>query len=167
MSPASFELELTESALMQPSADIEAQFRALRSLGLGLSLDDFGTGYSSLVHLKRLPLTRLQDRPILRAGSAGRCGGCGNRHRNPVHRPGSGSEVVAEGSKREAQRDFLLQRHCPIMQGYLFARPSVLPTSAPCWPPRPTDPGWSPLNWPPASRPGDPTPGQPQPGLAG
>ena len=34
-----------------------------------------------------------------------------------------GLEVVAEGVETEAQRDFLLQRQCPIMQGYLFARP--------------------------------------------
>ena len=31
--------------------------------------------------------------------------------------------MVAEGVETEAQRDFLLQRQCPIMQGYLFARP--------------------------------------------
>jgi len=31
--------------------------------------------------------------------------------------------VVAEGVENEAQRDFLLERQCRIMQGFLFARP--------------------------------------------
>ena len=123
VSPASFELELTESALMQPSADIEAQFRALRSLGLGLSLDDFGTGYSSLVYLKRLPLTRLKiDRSFVQDLPGDAEDAAIATATLSIARD-LGLEVVAEGVETEAQRDFLLQRHCPIMQGYLFARP--------------------------------------------
>ena len=39
-----------------------------------------------------------------------------------------GLEVVAEGVETEAQRDFLLERQCAVMQGYLFSRP--LPAEA-------------------------------------
>ena len=39
-----------------------------------------------------------------------------------------GVEVVAEGVETVAQRDFLHQRGCRLMQGYLFSRP--LPSDA-------------------------------------
>jgi EAL domain-containing protein (putative c-di-GMP-specific phosphodiesterase class I) len=32
-------------------------------------------------------------------------------------------QVVAEGVETEAQRRFLAERGCPVLQGYLFARP--------------------------------------------
>jgi len=34
-----------------------------------------------------------------------------------------GMEVVAEGVETAAQRDFLAERGCRVMQGYLFSRP--------------------------------------------
>ena len=123
VSPQRFELELTESALMQPSAEIEAQFTRLRRLGIGLALDDFGTGYSSLVYLKRLPITRLKiDRSFVQDLPGDAEDAAIATATLSIARD-LGLEVVAEGVETEAQRDFLLQRQCPIMQGYLFARP--------------------------------------------
>lgn len=54
------ELELTESTLLDASADTIETLRQLERLGMGLALDDFGTGYSSLSYLKHLPLTTLK-----------------------------------------------------------------------------------------------------------
>jgi len=123
VSPQRFELELTESALMQPSVEIEAQFTRLRRLGIGLALDDFGTGYSSLVYLKRLPITRLKiDRSFVQDLPGDAEDAAIATATLSIARD-LGLEVVAEGVETEAQRDFLLQRQCPIMQGYLFARP--------------------------------------------
>lgn len=121
--PDSFELEITESALMQPSSETEQQFATLRSLGVGLALDDFGTGYSSLSYLKRLPLTRLKiDRSFVQdlpgdAEDAAIAAATLSIARD------LGLDVVAEGVETEAQRDFLLERQCRVMQGFLFARP--------------------------------------------
>jgi diguanylate cyclase (GGDEF)-like protein len=58
--PASLELELTESILLQ---DVDATLKTLQALkvmGVRLSIDDFGTGYSSMSYLKQLALDKLK-----------------------------------------------------------------------------------------------------------
>ena len=54
--PSALVLELTESALADPTFDAVAVFERLRLLDVRLALDDFGTGYSSLSRLDRCPL---------------------------------------------------------------------------------------------------------------
>ena len=49
-----------------------ATLAALDRLGVAISLDDFGTGYSSLQHLRRLPLSRGEGGPLVRAGDGPR-----------------------------------------------------------------------------------------------
>ncbi|MDD3354553.1 EAL domain-containing protein [Zoogloea sp.] len=123
VTPTSFELELTESALMQPGPEMEDTFATLRAMGLGLSLDDFGTGYSSLSHLKRLPITRLKiDRSFVE-DLPGDIEDAAIAAATLSMARDLGLEVVAEGVETEAQRDFLLARQCPMMQGYLLGRP--------------------------------------------
>lgn len=121
--PGSFELEITESALMQPNSETEQQFSTLRSLGVGLALDDFGTGYSSLSYLKRLPLTRLKiDRSFVQDLPGDPEDAAIAAATLSIARD-LGLEVVAEGVETEAQLDFLLERQCRVMQGFLLARP--------------------------------------------
>ncbi|WP_374481623.1 putative bifunctional diguanylate cyclase/phosphodiesterase [Zoogloea sp.] len=121
--PGSFELEITESALMQPNSETEQQFATLRSLGVGLALDDFGTGYSSLSYLKRLPLTRLKiDRSFVQDLPGDPEDAAIAAATLSIARD-LGLEVVAEGVETEAQRDFLLERQCHVMQGFLLAHP--------------------------------------------
>ena len=122
-SPEYLELELTESALMQPSPETETQLVSLRNMGVGLALDDFGTGYSSLSYLKRLPLTHLKiDRSFVRDLPGDTEDAAIAAATLSIARD-LGLAVVAEGVENEAQRDFLLERQCRIMQGFLFARP--------------------------------------------
>ncbi len=121
-------VELTESAVMHEPASALEKLAALKALGLKLSIDDFGTGYSSLSTLKQFPIDLLKidrsfvrdlpddesDASIVEAILA------------LAHALGLG--VVAEGVETVAQRDFLSQRKCGLMQGYLFSRP--LPAEA-------------------------------------
>ena len=58
--PATLELELTESHLMQNIEEKAALLNRLGELGVGISIDDFGTGYSSLSYLKKLPVDSIK-----------------------------------------------------------------------------------------------------------
>jgi diguanylate cyclase (GGDEF)-like protein len=121
--PQRLELEITESALMQPSEELFARLDSLRRLGITLALDDFGTGYSSLSYLKRMPISRLKldrsfvvelpnDSEDLAIATATLSLACD-----------LGMEVVAEGVENHRQADFLAGRGCHVLQGFLFGRP--------------------------------------------
>ena len=121
--PTAIELEITESALMHPGPVLSARLQKLVDLGLTLTLDDFGTGYSCLAYLKRLPLSRLKiDRSFVTDLP-------GNTEDAAVVSAALslardlGMDVVAEGVETAAQRAFLAERQCTLMQGYLFSRP--------------------------------------------
>lgn len=121
--PGMIELEITESALMQPGDELFDRLNQLVRMGVKLALDDFGTGYSSLAYLKRLPITRLKlDKSFVRdlpgdAEDAAIASAAISMARD------LGMEVVAEGVETEEQCAYLVERGCTLMQGYLFARP--------------------------------------------
>jgi diguanylate cyclase (GGDEF)-like protein len=123
LDPASLELEITESVVMDQSEASIERLRGLRALGVKLVLDDFGTGYSSLSYLRRLPLDTIKvDRSFV--------SGLGS---DPADLPiiqavvslahGLGIEVVAEGIETLAQLASLRELSCDRGQGYWFARP--------------------------------------------
>ncbi len=117
------ELELTESALMQREEETVAMLHTLRAQGIRLAIDDFGTGYSSLSYLKRFPIDVLKidksfvdDLPfenddmaivtaIIAMGKA------------------LGFQILAEGTERIEQIEFLKERGCTMYQGYFKSPP--------------------------------------------
>lgn len=123
LSPSWFELEITESSLMEKSDYTLGQLQELRKRGFRLSLDDFGTGYSSLSYLHRFPIDTLKiDRSFVQ-----------------TMEPDSSSfeivrtivslaqtlqlRVVAEGVETVQQAEALKTLGCDMVQGYFFARP--------------------------------------------
>jgi len=58
--PATLVLEITETALLTESPEIETNMLGLKALGMHLSLDDFGTAFSSLSYLLRFPFDHVK-----------------------------------------------------------------------------------------------------------
>lgn len=121
--PGNLELEITETALLADTAEIQSNVSALADLGLCITLDDFGTGQSSLSLLKRFPIGRIKiDRSFVsglpdRSEDVAIVGAVLSLARS-LEIP-----AVAEGVEDEAQLAFLCQRECDDMQGFLLAKP--------------------------------------------
>ncbi len=119
--PARITVELTESAMLQDHSDAEPILRELHELGLQLALDDFGSGYSSLSRLREMPMETLKiDRAFLREVPE-------NEEASAIVTAilrlarALGRTAVAEGVETEAQRRFLVEQECPLLQGFLLA----------------------------------------------
>jgi len=121
--PTRFELEFTESALMQNPAEVRRQLERMREMGMDVAIDDFGTGYSNWNYLRQLPATTVKldqslirnlafdetDQRLVKAliGLAKKLGYC----------------VVAEGIETDDIRRLVKQWGCDEGQGYLIAKP--------------------------------------------
>jgi EAL domain-containing protein (putative c-di-GMP-specific phosphodiesterase class I) len=126
LGPGWLELELTESTIIQDDQLTNEILREISDLGVGLALDDFGTGYSSLSNLRRLPIGRVKiDRSFVAdlPRSQDDCAVVGAiiAMAHSLRIP-----VVAEGVETEEQLEFLRQRGCEEVQGFLFS-PAVPP----------------------------------------
>jgi diguanylate cyclase (GGDEF)-like protein len=123
MNPARIELEVTESALMDESAQCEQTVKALRALGVRIALDDFGTGFSSLSRLQRLAVDRIKiDRSFVRGF------GTSNGDEAIVQAivelaRATGLKTTAEGVETHSQSQRLQEMGCDELQGFLLSRP--------------------------------------------
>jgi diguanylate cyclase (GGDEF)-like protein/PAS domain S-box-containing protein len=123
MDPATLELEITETVVMQDAEATDATLRALKAIGIRLAIDDFGTGYSSLSYLKRFPVDTLKiDRSFV--------DGLGSDSQDTaiVHSVAALARaldlsVTGEGVETAAQHVLLQRLGCDLAQGYLYARP--------------------------------------------
>jgi diguanylate cyclase (GGDEF)-like protein/PAS domain S-box-containing protein len=123
LAPEHLELEITESAIMDRSADTIAMLNRLAELGVHLSIDDFGTGYSSLAYLKQFPVDQLKiDRSFIRDitmdhDDAAIVSAMIAMSHN------LGLKVTAEGVETRDQLEFLRMTGCDTYQGYYFSVP--------------------------------------------
>ena len=131
LDPAQFELEITESIMMNDTAGVASKLQELRAAGISVAIDDFGTGYSALAYLQKLPVSALKiDRSFVRDLEGPMT--------NPIISAITGIargfelELVAEGVENEEQARALRALGCEVMQGYLFARPAA-PADAHDW----------------------------------
>lgn len=123
LSGSNFELELTESTLVQQMHITLQTMNLLKQQGFVFAIDDFGTGYSSLSYLTKIPVDSIKiDRSFVM---------------NMLARGGDfqivvstiamvkklGLQVVAEGVETLEQLNLLQQYQCDVVQGYYFSRP--------------------------------------------
>ena len=124
LAPERFEIEVTETALIEERDLAGCVLRTLADRGIAIALDDFGTGYSSLSYLSALPFTKLKiDRSFVSdiASNARALRLLAN-----VARLGRDLDllVVAEGVEREDQLNAMIaETSVQQVQGYLFSRP--------------------------------------------
>jgi hypothetical protein len=123
---ASLELEITETQALQDCDHLFGRIQGLLDAGISLAMDDFGTGYSTIDTLSKLPFTSIK----LDQGIVGRMLASGKDAaivRSTIRLGHEmGVEVVAEGVETQAQRDFLIECGCKLMQGYLVSPPLPL-----------------------------------------
>jgi diguanylate cyclase (GGDEF)-like protein/PAS domain S-box-containing protein len=120
-------LEVSESLLLENSAQLARTFSELKMIGVKLALDDFGTGYSSLAYLHRFPIDILKiDRTFverLAKGAEGEGVDAVALARAILSLAEAlGLDTVAEGIEDDSQRDTLLALGCRTGQGYAFGK---------------------------------------------
>ena len=115
--------EITESTAMTDPDRTQQVLLDLHARGLRLALDDFGTGYSSLARLKHMPVDVLKiDRSFIRDVDTD------HDAQSMVSAmialaSNLGMTALAEGIETEGERRFLVDRGCPLGQGFLFSKP--------------------------------------------
>ena len=89
-------------------------------------MDDFGTGYSSLNAIKVLKVDEIKiDREFIKDVP-------GDKEDEELVSTIIAmakimkKNIVAEGVEREETRDFLIERRCNVIQGYLTGKPKIL-----------------------------------------
>lgn len=123
MDPEDLELEITENVVMADFRTTETSLKTLYDHGVRLVIDDFGTGYASLTYLKRFPVYKLKiDRSFVsEVNSSPDDAEIAKAIIQMAH--SLKLRVVGEGVETPEQKEFLKQRRCDELQGYLFSRP--------------------------------------------
>jgi diguanylate cyclase (GGDEF)-like protein/PAS domain S-box-containing protein len=117
------ELEITETIAMYNIEQILAILHVLRGMGVRVAIDDFGTGYSSMSYLKRFPVQTLKiAQDFMRDVDVDLQSAAIATMLIELCRE-LDLDIVAEGVETQSQLDFLLDRGCYVIQGYLFSRP--------------------------------------------
>ncbi|MBD8893026.1 putative bifunctional diguanylate cyclase/phosphodiesterase [Roseibium litorale] len=123
ISPADFEIELTETVAMANFVKVRRQLERLKAAGFGIAIDDYGIGYSNLSQLYHLPFDHLKiDKSIIDSiGNDPNAEVLISSVIDVAHR--LGHFVTAEGVETERQLDVLRRLGCDSVQGYLTGRP--------------------------------------------
>lgn len=132
LSGARLELEIAESALVGNLAGASRVLERIKSrTHVRLAIDNFGAGHSALGVLTRMPFDTVKIDRSLVAGLATREDARRNTRAILALSKALGLTTAAIGVEHAAQYTFLSDEGCDLVQGYLFARPSLPATFAP------------------------------------
>ena len=121
--PECFEIEITES-IMIDSVDKAVQvISEVEAMGIKIAIDDFGTGYSSLSYLNKFPADLLKidksfiDKMNSRDSS--------KQYVAAIIAIGHimGFNVISEGVEEDEQLKTLREIGCDYVQGFIWGRP--------------------------------------------
>jgi EAL domain-containing protein (putative c-di-GMP-specific phosphodiesterase class I) len=117
----SLTIEVTETAILEDTAQARLVLTALDHMGIDIAVDDFGTGHASISRLHGLPVSEVKiDRSFVsdtQQHSRTYLAAMVAFGRN------LGLRVVAEGVEDANTLALLTTLHCDLAQGYLISRP--------------------------------------------
>lgn len=120
---ANFEIEMTESIMMELTDLSKEIMNFLKCQGFTLSMDDFGTGFSNLEYLHEIDIDTLKiDKKFINSMTTSEKALklveaiIGMAHILDI-------TVIAEGVETQDQLDQLVLIDCDIIQGYYFKKP--------------------------------------------
>jgi len=125
-------LEITERSSLEHVKDLRSRIARLREMGFRIAIDDLGAGYAGLTSFMQLEPDFVKlDMSLVR-----------DVHKNKIKQrlvrsmtalcKDLGIAVVAEGIETPEERDLIVEMGCPLLQGYLFAKPGR-PFPEVCW----------------------------------
>lgn len=113
------ELEITETSLVGDDEQVATRISRINELGFKIALDDFGTGYSNLAHISRFAVDCIKIDTSFTAQLP---------ESGPLIRlilalaKQIDASIVAEGVETVEQLDWLYDRGCDQVQGFLFSK---------------------------------------------
>ena len=121
--PERLELEITENLLLSNTESVKHAIHKIKDLGVKITMDDFGSGYSNLSYIWKFPFDKIKiDQVFVQNLENGRYIAA---IIDAIFSIGHSLEitVAAEGVETIEQANFLKDRGCQQVQGYLFGRP--------------------------------------------
>lgn len=125
--------EITESIDIGDQEKLIERVNTLKATGVKLAMDDFGSGYSSLNTLKDLHIDYLKlDMGFIkpRKNSNSEINKAASNRGEAIiasiiemAKKINIDGIIAEGVETKDQRDFMQERGCDIIQGYIWGRP--------------------------------------------
>lgn len=127
MDPNRLVIEVLESVIAERHEEaITRTLTTLSRAGCRIDLDDFGTGFTSIINIRRFSVSRIKiDRCLVARLDKDA------EQRRMVSALLSftsklGIEALAEGVETEREREMLRKMGCPLIQGYVIAKPMPL-----------------------------------------
>lgn len=125
--PQKFCVEITETQILIPNAEIQKAIIALDAAGVHIAIDNFGSGYSSIALIRDLPISILK----IDQGFVSRIFESEKNAQIVRHTISLAHQLeistTGEGVETQDVFDFLLCLGCDCAQGYYFSMPLSLP----------------------------------------
>lgn len=116
-------LEITETIVVESIDSANDILKPLKNLGVAISIDDFGSGYSNFSRLNEMSIDEIKiDKSIVQA-TADSTDTMVIVDVILMMAKKLNMTVTAEGVETAEQREYLKEKECNNMQGYLFSPP--------------------------------------------